>query len=153
MFDPSAPAGLRNYWKSAYLDDLSDEAIDVLIRAAGEARSPFSAIHVHQLGGAVARVAADATAFAHRSAAFVTNMIATWERPQDDAENIAWAREHFARFEPLARGAYVNFLGEEGDARVRAAYGESTYRRLASLKRRYDPENVFRLNQNIAPPA
>jgi len=153
MFDAGAPAGRRNYWKSAYLDDLGDEAIEVLVRAAGEARSPFSAIHLHQMGGAVARVAADATAFTHRTAAFVANVIAQWERPEDDAESIAWAREHFARLEPLAHGAYVNFLGEEGDARVRAAYGESTYRRLASLKRRYDPENVFRLNQNIAPPA
>jgi len=153
MFDPGAPAGRRNYWKSAYLDELGDEAIEVLVRAAGSACSPFSAIHVHQMGGAVAKVAADATAFAHRTAAFVTNMIAQWERPEDDAENIAWAREHFTRLEPHARGAYVNFLGEEGDARVRAAYGESTYRRLGSLKRRYDPENVFRLNQNIAPSA
>jgi FAD/FMN-containing dehydrogenase len=153
MFDPSAPAGLRNYWKSAYVDELGDEAIEVLVRAAGKACTPFSQIHLHQMGGAVARVAADAMAFANRTAAFAANIVAQWERPQDDAENIAWAREHFARLEPLARGAYVNFLGEEGDARVRAAYGERTYQRLASLKRRYDPENVFRLNQNIAPSA
>jgi FAD/FMN-containing dehydrogenase len=151
MFDPSAPAGLRNYWKSSYLDELSDGAIEVFVAAAGKTRSPFSAIHVHQMGGVVARVPAEATAFANRSAAFVTNIIATWESPEHDGENMAWAREHFARLEPHARGAYVNFLGEEGDARTRAAYGEATYRRLAALKRRYDPENLFRLNQNIVP--
>jgi len=151
MFDPGAPAGLRNYWKSSYLDELSDGAIEVLVAAAGRATSPFSAIHIHQMGGAVARVPAEATAFANRGAAFVSNIIAQWEAPEHDEENIAWAREHFARLEPHARGAYVNFLGEEGATRTRAAYGEATYRRLAALKRRYDPDNVFRLNQNIVP--
>ena len=111
MFDPSAPPGLPNYWKSSYLDELSEGAIEVLVAAAGKVVSPFSAIHIHQMGGAVARVPVDATAFANRSAAFVTNIIATWKSPEHDGENMTWAREHFARLEPHARGAYANFLG------------------------------------------
>jgi hypothetical protein len=107
---------------------------------------------VWHLGGAFGRVDEEAAAFAHRSAPFMLNVNARWERPGEAARNVAWAREVWGALQPCSSGGvYVNFLGEEGADRVRAAYGEAKYARLAELKARYDPENVFRVNQNIAP--
>jgi len=112
----------------------------------------MSAIHIHQMGGAVGRVAADATAFGNRGAAFAYNLVSTWLDPNEDARHIAANRALATALEPTSTGgAYVNFLGDEGGARIRAAYGESTYDRLAQLKQTYDPENLFRRNQNIPP--
>jgi FAD/FMN-containing dehydrogenase len=148
--DPTAPAGMQNYWKAAFLQDLSDEAIDAIIEYATHATSPLSMIHVHQLGGAMNRVAADATAFGHRDSGFVVNIIGTWAEPVGNERHIDWARGLFAALQPYAHGAYINFLGDEGQERVRAAYGPN-YERLVALKNRYDPTNLFRLNQNIPP--
>ncbi len=148
--DPTTPAGLQNYWKAAFLQDLSDEAIDAIIRHATNATSPLSMIHIHQLGGAMKRVAADATAFRHREEGFVVNIIGTWTAPEDNEQHIDWARGLFAALQPYAHGAYINFLGDEGQERVRAAYG-SNYERLVALKNKYDPANLFQLNQNIRP--
>ncbi len=148
--DPTAPAGLQNYWKAAFLQDLSDEAIDAMIEYATNATSPLSAIHLHQLGGAMNRVAADATAFGHRESGFVVNIIGMWPAPVDNERHIDWARGLFAALQPYAHGAYINFLGDEGQERVRSAYGPN-YERLVALKNKYDPTNLFRLNQNIQP--
>jgi FAD/FMN-containing dehydrogenase len=148
--DPRAPAGLQNYWKAAFLRDLSDEAIEAMIEYATHATSPLSMIHLHQLGGAMNRVAADATAFGHRDSGFVVNIIGMWPAPGDNDKHIDWARGLFAALEPCAHGAYINFLGDEGEARVRAAY-DTNYERLVALKNKYDPTNLFRLNQNIRP--
>jgi FAD/FMN-containing dehydrogenase len=153
MFDPFVPHGWHRYWKSVELPSLADEAIDTLVEHASAQTSPKSYCIVFQLGGALARVGEDETAFSQRSAAFDVNINAVWD--EDDPEgdrHIAWARSFFAAMEPHARNrVYVNFLGDEGQDRVRAAYGERNYERLARLKRVYDATNFFRFNQNIQP--
>lgn len=154
MLDPGAPPGLNNYWKSGYLPALSDEAIDAFVEHTARAGSPLAQTHIHHMGGAVRRVPADATAFSHRDAEFAFNVVSTWTERHETERHIGWAREFFYALEPLATGGvYVNFLGDEGEDRVRAAYGERTYDRLRALKRQYDPANLFRLNQNIRPAA
>ncbi|MBV9174740.1 MAG: FAD-binding oxidoreductase [Chloroflexi bacterium] len=155
MFDASAPRGIRSYWKTAYLDELSEPVVDMLLENAQRMQklSPFCAIHVHHAGGAASRASGGETAFGRRDAQFVLNLPACWMDPAQDAEHIAWVREtHDAISRFAGNGAYLNFLGgEDGEERVRAAYGADTYARLAALKRQYDPENVFRLNQNVRP--
>ena len=154
MLDGGAQSGARNYFRSGYSADLSDPMIDVLVEQGSRLPSPMSAIHIHQMGGAVGRVAADATAFGNRSAAFAYNLVSTWLDPSEDARHIGANRMLATALEPTSTGgAYVNFLGAEGGSRIRAAYGESTYDRLAQLKHTYDPENLFCHNQNIPPAA
>jgi FAD/FMN-containing dehydrogenase len=154
MQDASAPAGLQHYWKASYLSGLSDAAIDVIVEHASRMRFPFSQVHLHHMGGAVARVSPDATAFAHRDAAFALNVIATWAEPSaaEEQEHTRWAREFADAVVPHSSGGvYVNFLGDEGEERIRAAYGAKTYARLVEVKTEYDSANVFHLNQNIRP--
>ncbi len=154
MLDAGAPAGSLNYWKSCYLDALGDAAIEVILESASRMAPGLSQVHLHHMGGAVARVAPEATAFAHRRAAFAVNAVGMWTDPAESEGQIAWARAFAAALEPHANGGvYVNFLGDEGEERVRAAYGPATYARLAQVKAEYDPENVFRLNQNVRPQA
>jgi FAD/FMN-containing dehydrogenase len=152
MLDEGFPPGLHVYWRSHFLAGLPDEAIATMIAAANTAPSPLSAVLVEQLGGAVARVGMDDTAFDHRDAAYNFAIIARWTEPAEAEANIAWARELWEAMRPYARGTYVNYLGV-GDApdRVRDAYSPEKYARLAALKREYDPDNVFHRNQNIAP--
>ncbi len=143
MFDAAQPPGRHHYWKTAYLPKLSDAAIDVLVDGARQMTSPLSVLAVYQLGGA-ARL---------EDAAFCVNADAAWTEPAGSQRHIAWAREFGTAIEPCsATGAYVNFLGEEGEARTRSAYREN-YDRLAALKKTYDPDNFFRVNQNIEPAA
>ncbi len=114
--------------------------------------SPLSYTVIFQLGGAIARVGEDATAYSHRDAGHNVNINAVW--PPGDAAapaHVRWTREFFAAREPYQVGVYVNFLGDEGEDRVRAAYGEGKYARLSALKRKCDPSNFFRLNQNVKP--
>ncbi|HEY7505308.1 MAG TPA: BBE domain-containing protein, partial [Gemmatimonadales bacterium] len=152
MLDAGAPAGLLNYWKASYLDTLEDGAIETIVEHASRMGAPFSAVHVHQMGGAVARVAPEATAFAHRRSAFALNLVGMWADPAENEAQMAWVRGFARAMRPYDNGGvYVNFLGDEGEDRVRAAYGERTYRRLVEVKSRYDPQNLFRLNQNIRP--
>jgi FAD/FMN-containing dehydrogenase len=152
MFDASVPHGLRYYWKSHYLGPLDDAAIDTLVTHAWQAPSPASYTIVFHLGGAIGRVDAAATAFDDRRAEHALNINAVWSDAQATDEQIAWARSFSESMRPLSTGGvYVNFLGEEGEERVRAAYGPDKYSRLAALKRKYDPTNLFRLNQNIRP--
>jgi FAD/FMN-containing dehydrogenase len=150
MLDAGAPDGRNYYEKANTLPALTDEAIDQLV-AFGTARtSPFSQLMIQHVHGAAARVAPDATAFALRFDHYVTGFVAAWDQGPADA-HIAWARDGFAATAPYAaRGAYVNFLNDDGEERVRAAYG-ANYARLARIKAKYDPANVFRLNQNIKP--
>ena len=136
--------------RSAFLDTLDDEAVDTILREMAAAPGhgmDFTQIRV--LGGAVADVPADATAFAHRGATLMLSMQAA--HGEDRAEADAWAARYFAAIAPKASGVYSNFLGDEGDARVRDAYPAGTYERLVDVKRRYDPSNLFRRNQNIRP--
>ncbi|MGH2349328.1 MAG: FAD-binding oxidoreductase [bacterium] len=152
MFDPTVPHGWHYYWKSLELPPLTDAVIDRIVEHSMRITSPLSYTLIFQLGGAVARIGEAATAYAHRHAAHSVNINAVWQ-PGDPsaAAHARWAQQFFAALEPDQVGVYVNFLGDEGDERVRAAYGAAKYRRLAELKRRYDPTNFFRLNQNIKP--
>lgn len=153
MFDGTAGPGARNYWKSHYLADLTDEAIDTLCEHASRMTAPESAIGMLSLGGAVARRDASATAYPHRDAAWILNVMARWTDPDDDERHTEWTRTAFDAMTPFSTGGvYVNFVsGDEGPKRVRAAYGDQTYARLASVKAEWDPENVFHLNQNVEP--
>jgi FAD/FMN-containing dehydrogenase len=151
LLDGFYSPGARNYFKSAYLGGLSDEVIDTLARFHGPSSSPASEIHVQHLGGALSRVAEDATAFGGRSAPYILNVVARWAEAGTDAAQLSWARDLHAAVEPFTTGgAYVNFLSA-GEDRVAAAYSPATYERLARLKDTWDPTNVFRLNQNISP--
>lgn len=151
-FDAANPSGLRNYWKSNALRELGDGAIDALIERFPSAPAPRSNVLIERLGGAVGRVGEQDTAYTHRDAPYDFLAAAVWDDPADDEPNIAWAREIASTLAPFARDtAYVNYLGEEGVDRVRAAYGAAKYERLAALKAEYDPTNLFRANQNIEP--
>jgi len=153
LVDPGWGPGARNYFTSAFLTGLPDAAIDVLAAAHQSRPSPFNEIHLHHMGGAAARIGADASAFGNRKAPFLLNIICRWLEPGDDAAELAWARGLRDAMQPFATGGtYVNFLGL-GDARVRDAYDAERYARLIDLKRRWDPTNAFHLNQNIAPGA
>lgn len=150
-FDPLLGPGARNYWKSHNFARLDDAAIDAMTDYALRLPSPLSDIFVGQVGGVANRVAPDVTAYANRDARYVLNVHARWERADEDAACIAWARDFFRATEPYATGSvYVNFLTDDEVARVGAAYGPN-YDRLARIKRTYDPHNLFRTNQNIAP--
>jgi FAD/FMN-containing dehydrogenase len=150
-FDPLLTPGARNYWKSHDFLELSDGLLDVLIGYAGQLPSAQCEIFLGQVGGAINRGAPEATAYPHREAEFIMNVHARWEEPGEDDACIAWARGVFGESAPHATGGvYVNFLTGEETERIRAAYGPN-YDRLAALKGRYDPENLFRMNQNIRP--
>ena len=150
-FDPLLTPGARNYWKSHNLTALSDGALDTIIEFAGKLPSPQCEIFIGLLAGAANRVPADSMAYAHRDAKFVLNVHGRWDQAADDERCIAWARKFFKASEPYASGSvYVNFMTEDEADRIAAAYG-SNYVRLVQIKRKYDPENVFHLNQNIKP--
>jgi FAD/FMN-containing dehydrogenase len=149
-FDPLLAPGSRNYWKSHNFKTLPDELLDTQLEYAGKLPTPASEIFVARLGGAINRVSPEATAYPHRDAEFVMNVHTRWDDPSDDERCIAWAREFFEATEPHATGGvYVNFIPEDED-RVGAAYGVN-YDRLARLKARHDPDNLFRVNQNVTP--
>jgi FAD/FMN-containing dehydrogenase len=153
-FDPLLQPGARNYWKSHDFVELGDGAIDLLREFAGRLPSPDCEVFIGHLGGAVNRIAAEATAYPHRNVNFVMNVHTRWSDPAQDKSCIAWARELFDKMAPHATGGvYVNFMPEDESQRVRSgAYGPN-FERLAKLKAKYDPENLFRLNQNIRPGA
>ena len=146
------PPGFRQYWSGDYHDSLPDDALDVFVKYGFDRPSPLSQQLLAPWGGAVGRVADDATPMAHRSARWITHPFATWARPEETEANVAWVRsfrEDVARY--ANGGVYLNFIGAEGQDRIRAAFGEQKYARLAEIKRVFDPENVFRGNQNIEP--
>ena len=146
------PPGFRQYWSADYHDALTDEAVDLFL-AAGSARpSPITQHLMLPWGGAVAAVTDDATPMTQRQAAWVTHPFATWERAADDAANIAWVRDSRAAIAPFATGGtYLNFMGDEGEERITAAFGDTNLHRLREIKAEYDPDNVFAGNQNIRP--
>jgi FAD/FMN-containing dehydrogenase len=152
MFDPTAPHGLGYYWKSEYVPSLSDALIDTLAERAWAVATPESYTIIFHLGGAVGRPDPEGSAFEDRRAAHAVNIDAVWSEPARASASIAWTRALWEAVRPYSTGrVYVNFLGEEGQERVRAAYGEAKYERLRALKRMHDPTNFFRLNQNIRP--
>lgn len=150
-FDPLLTPGSRNYWKTHNFAELKDGVFDVMVSYARKSPSPQCEIFIGQLGGQAARVAPDATAYGNRDANFVMNVHGRWNTPAEDKAGVAWAREFFDASAPFATGgAYVNFLTAEEGARVQSAFGPN-YPRLARVKKQYDPQNVFRHNQNIRP--
>lgn len=150
-FDPLLTRGARNYWKSHNFSRLSEGAIDAVIEYAGKLPSPQCEIFVGTIGGRTARVAPDAMAYSSRDANYVMNVHGRWESAAEDERCIAWAREFFAESQPFASGgAYINFLTQDETDRIAFAYG-ATYHRLVEIKKKYDPTNLFRMNQNIKP--
>jgi FAD/FMN-containing dehydrogenase len=154
MFDKAAPRGIRTYWKTAYLDDLSRPVIDTLVEAGARlsALNPHSAVHLHHLGGAVSRVDGHSTAFPHRNRPFVFNAIGMWDATNPREAHVTWVRETWDALQSVGAGEpYLNFLSDDQSSDVHAAYGRHTHQRLVELKDRYDPANVFHVNQNVRP--
>jgi FAD/FMN-containing dehydrogenase len=152
LFGPAFPWNNRNYWKSSYLREFPDAAVDTVVEYAGHCQSALSAVVIEYYGGAVSRVAADATAFAHREANFNILILGQWKEAAEDALHMQWTRDCWQAINPWTSSAvYMNALsaGEDPQA-VRAAYG-TNYTRLAALKAQLDPKNLFRMNQNITP--
>ena len=149
--DPLLTTGARNYWKSHDFETLPDGALDAIIQAVRTLPGPECEVFIAQIGGAMSRVAPDATAYPQRAAHFVMNVHTRWRENKDDNACVKWARDLFRAAEPFAMGsAYVNFMPEDETDRVEKIYGMN-YSRLAKVKGRYDPHNMFRMNQNIRP--
>jgi FAD/FMN-containing dehydrogenase len=155
LIDALYPRGTKAYMKAGYLRDLDDHAIETAVRYHQDATSPASEIHVHHFGGAVARVDEESSAYNERQAPYVLNILAVTHDPEESLDtHIDWAHSLYADIEPsLTGGAYINFLSAEGEERVQAAFGPEKFARLRVLKDRYDPTNLFHLNQNVPPSA
>ena len=151
LLDPGAPHGWHYYMKAAYFAELTDDMLDALVEHATEPSSPLTHVHVHHLGGAVGRVAPAATAYSQRGAAYLVNLVPAWHQAADSEQHIAWTRRLYDAIVGFSNGAvYANFVGEQRDARSQDVFGENLSR-LQRIKRAYDPDNVFRFNQNITP--
>ena len=151
LLDDGFPRGARNYWKSAFFKDLSDDTVGLLAESFRKAPSILSGLVVEHLHGKLTQVGATDTAFPHREPGYNLVLIAQWLDPAGDEANITWAKETFAALAPhMADAAYVNYLDKDDGGRVQAAYGPN-WERLVALKKRFDPDNVFHLNQNISP--
>jgi hypothetical protein len=156
-FDPLFPMGkLQSYWKAQNLGRLPDDAIEIIAERAGQRPSPLTLVVTFQMGGAINRVGPTETAYAERSAPWMSSIDGNWDNPADNDRNIAWVREGFRKISPYSTGTtYTNFTGqadETHDALTASAYG-ANQRRLSRIKAQYDPANFFRLNPNIAPAA
>jgi FAD/FMN-containing dehydrogenase len=150
MLDPLSPYGLRNYWRGLYLKGLSDDLVGEYLRLRPEGLSPLSFLILFQHGGAVSRVDEGATAFGHREPAFMVHPIACWQESADDERHLKWVNDVTEAMQPFTTGGvYLNFMADED--RVQAGYGSGKYQELVELKRKYDPDNLFRFNQNISP--
>jgi len=152
LLDGTQPRGRRYYWKSEYLPGIEKDMLAKMREHAGRITSPHSAVIVFAVDGALNRRPADHSAVGNRDAAVVLNITASWENPQDDAVHVEWARSAWRDMRRFSTGGtYVKFLTEEeGGDRIEAAYGDN-FARLVEVKRAWDPENVFRMNKNIAP--
>jgi FAD/FMN-containing dehydrogenase len=147
-----SPSGLRHYGKGEFLRELDEVVIRAVIAGVTEAVSPFTMVELNQLGGAISRVSEAETSFAYRHAAHSIGIHCLWPPADAPDRHVAWVQTLWEAVQTCsAGGAYVNHLGEEGDGRVRAAYGAETYERLAAIKAKYDSDNFFRVNQNIKP--
>jgi FAD binding domain/Berberine and berberine like len=153
-FDPLLPPGLQHYWKSDFLSDLTDEAIQIHMEHGPGVPYVSSTMHLYLLDGAVHDVGRDATAFPVRDARFALNIVGIWPEPKDNDKNVAWVRDYYAAVHPHSgyEGGYTNFMADDDRNRVRENYG-SNYDRLKEIKTRWDPDNIFHRNQNIEPGA
>jgi FAD/FMN-containing dehydrogenase len=151
IFDAAVPHGLRRYWKSGYIENLTDDVIDTMLSYVATKTSPYTLVLLFRLDGKAMRAAPDATAFGARTPQWDFDIVPQWTDASDDGENIEWARAFWRSIEPFTCGVYMNHLGTDDSAtRVRAALG-GNYERLLAVKRVYDPRNLFRMNNNIAP--
>ena len=151
MFDPLLHKGIYSYAKSDYFDHIPPAMVDDMIEWAERKPAPLSMTHLNHFGGAMGRVANDRTPFAHRDATFAFSQDAFWETPTQTDANVQWVKDYWQAMRAYSpRGAYVNFMADEGEDRVRESYRDN-YDRLVQIKRKYDPVNLFRLNQNIKP--
>jgi FAD/FMN-containing dehydrogenase len=151
MFDPLLPAGLQHYWKAAWVTELTDEAIAAHLEHGAKVPAVEATVHIYPINGAVHDVASDATAFGHRDASFATVIAGMWPDAADNEANTQWVRDYYAAIAPHSQaGGYVNFASADDQSKVADNYG-ANYGRLQEVKRRYDPGNLFALNQNIRP--
>jgi FAD/FMN-containing dehydrogenase len=150
LFDPLAPFGLQQYWKADFVAEITDAMIDIHTTYGPQLPTLPSIVHIYPVSGAASRVGAEETAYAHRDAKFVHIIGAAYPDPAETPQHIAWVRDYWNALRPHAAGAYVNFLMDEGEERIRTTYG-GNLARLAAVKRQYDPTNLFRMNQNIKP--
>jgi hypothetical protein len=149
--DEGFPFGRLHYWKSGWLRDVTDDAIDTLMRFVPQMPSSASGVGLQQMHGVASRVAPSTTAFPHRAEQYDFLILSQWSDEADSDRNVKWTRALFEAMQPhLEESVYVNNLGDEGPGRVQAAYGEN-YPRLVAVKRTYDPDNLFRANQNVDP--
>jgi hypothetical protein len=138
--------------RTMFVDSIDRRAAETILERVASSRAVMAVTQMRVLGGAMARVPADATAFAHRDSRIMVNVVAAYESPEDVPEHTGWVEGLAGELKQGDDGAYVGFLDDESDERVRAAYPGGTWERLAAIKARYDPENVFHLNQNVPPP-
>ena len=154
LLDDGFPAGRRNYIKTNFMDAIDEDAAAIMFERFASVPSPYSAMALFQLGGAISRVGKEDTAFYHRDASYHLFLASIWEKPEDDEKNISWARDTWSALQRYSgNGVYVNEMGDEQESldRIAEAYGPRTYERLVALKNKYDPTNFFRLNPNIKP--
>jgi hypothetical protein len=150
-FDGLLPPGLQHYWKAAFAPGLTDGAISAHLQHGPKVPVVNSTMHIYPINGACHRVKADATAFAYRDAQFATVIAGMWPEPADNTKNIKWVKDYYAALQPhSAAGGYVNFMADDDQGRVRDNY-KGSYERLAQVKAKYDPSNLFHVNQNIKP--
>ncbi|MGI9270601.1 MAG: FAD-binding oxidoreductase [Woeseiaceae bacterium] len=151
MFDAGSPPGMRHYWRSSFVEELSDGLIDTMVASAPDLPPPGSMLLLEHMGGAIGRVGATDTAFSSRNAQYNASVLSAWLDPSADEANIAWTRSTGDKLKTFGTGgAYVNYMADEDETAVKAAY-EVNLKRLIEVKRKYDPTNVFSANQNIAP--
>jgi FAD/FMN-containing dehydrogenase len=153
MLDAGFPSGLQVHWRSEFVTSIPDDLIEAAVSAFERVPSPLSALMFEQFGGAVSRVPRDDTAFDQRDSDYNLVIVSRWTDPKDAEANVTWARSTSAAAKPFTTGrVYVNYIGAgEGPERVRAAFGADKFDRLTTIKRKFDPNNVFHLNQNIPP--
>jgi len=151
LFNPLLPEGLQWYWRADFFTEITDAAIETHRKYGEQLPTPLSTMHMYPIDGAASRVPQDATAFAYRDGGWAGVIVGVDPDPANAAKLSEWAKAYWEELHPTsAGGGYINFMMEEGQDRVRAAYRDN-YARLAEIKRRYDPDNVFHVNQNIRP--
>ncbi|MGO9208238.1 MAG: FAD-binding oxidoreductase, partial [Candidatus Limnocylindrales bacterium] len=151
LFDGLVPPGLQHYWKANFVKELTDAAIEAHLEYGPRVPVVNSTVHIYPINGACHRVAADATAFAYRDANFATVIAGMWPDPAQNGANIKWVRDYYGATAPLSEeGGYINFMAGDDQDRIKANY-KGNYARLVQVKRTYDPDNLFRVNQNIKP--
>jgi hypothetical protein len=150
-FDALVAHGARNYWNSHHLRELSDGCIDKILEFVAKLPSDECEVFSPHMEGAPSRVSENETAFVHRGTPFLLNLHTRWHEASDGEKCLNWAKEMHAATQPYAKGVYVNLLGQEGEYRVREAYTPEVWQRLVAVKKLWDPDNLFRMNQNIRP--